>query len=526
MAIITYKQKLHKINNNPILWLKNFVKIVDNHSQEIPFKLNDQQKNITNTIYKDNIRFSIIGKSRQIGITTLSLGLMLYTAITKPNSNCIVLSYSGDSVNEVYTKLQKMYESIPEKYISKPRKFNRHELLLENGSRITNSTVGTKELGRGATYNFIHCTEFAYWQNEQDTKGLLALEQSLAKDKDSKIIIESTANGLGNNYYKLFTNAYKGYSKYKAFFYPWYQNKEQFYDDYKEAEQWYKSINHGIRLYSKDLTPYEKELYDKGASILQIMWRQWKLLDTSKDQFNQEYPSTPEEMFVSSDIGVFDADTITERYNYIPNILNINKIKELPLSLQVYYGNGLNIYQDIKKTEKYYGGIDSSAGLKGDYSAICILDSSGEQVATFNRNDIPVYKFAKICYDLGYYFNYALMLPERNTYGLDLITRLRKEMGYIQVLKIKRFDKIKGQKIWDYGWYTDNVSKSKLVMDLKESFEEGMILVNDRDTLDQMRIFQEHNGSFGNAKGGDNHDDLVDSLSLSIQALKSGKSYI
>jgi hypothetical protein len=53
-----------------------------------------------------------------------------------------------------------------------------------------------------------------------------------------------------------------------------------------------------------------------------------------------------------------------------------------------------------------------------------------------------------------------------------------------------------------------------------------MILVNDRETLDQMRIFQEHNGSFGNAKGSDNHDDLVDSLSLSIQALKSGKSYI
>jgi phage terminase large subunit-like protein len=154
------------------------------------------------------------------------------------------------------------------------------------------------------------------------------------------------------------------------------------------------------------------------------------------------------------------------------------------------------------------------------------LDSSGEQVCTFNRNDVPVYKFAKIAYDLGYYFNYCMYLPERNTYGLDLITRLRKEMGYIQMLKIKRFDKIKGQKIWDYGWYTDNVSKSKLVMDLKEVFETGMILVNDRETLDQMRIFQEHNGSFGNAKGSDNHDDLVDSLSLAVQALKSGKSYI
>ncbi|OAA90140.1 terminase large subunit domain-containing protein [Clostridium coskatii] len=519
---ITIKQKIQKINNSPVLWLKNFVKIVDNHSEEVHFKVNEQQKDFI----KNKQRFNIIGKGRQLGMTTLSLGLMLWTAITKPNKNCIVLSYSGDAVNEVYTKLQKMYESIPEKYTVGYRKFNRHELLLNNGSRITNSTVGTKELGRGSTYSWIHCTEFAFWENEQDTKGLLALEQALAKDKDSCIVIESTANGLSNNYYRLFMNAYKKHSKYKAFFYPWYSDKKQFHDDYIEAETWYKSVNHGHRLPSDDLTPYEQKLYKDGASILQLEWRQWKLLDTPKDQFRQEFPSTPEEMFISSDVGVFDENTITERYNYIPDILSTKEIKELPLSLQVYYGNGLNIYKDVKKTEKYYGGIDVGAGLKGDFSSICILDSSGEQVATFNRNDVPVYLFAKICYDLGYYFNYAMLLPERNTYGLDLITRLRKEMGYIQILKIKRFDKIKGQKIWDYGWYTDNVSKTKMVMDYKEAFETGIVLVNDRDTLDQMRIFQEHNGSFGNEKGSQNHDDLVDSFCLALQSLKSGKSYI
>lgn len=523
--IVTHEQKLKKINSNPILWLKNFVKIVDNHSQLIPFKLNDQQKEIVDTMYKKIVKWNIIGKSRQIGATTLSLGLMLYTAITQPNSNCLMMSYSGGSCSAAFTKLQQMYESIPDKYKIKAKKMNRNEILLENGSRIINATASNKlNALRGVTYNFIHITEYAFFSNDVDS--LLAIEQALAKDKSSKLLIESTANGCSNNYYRLYTNSYRGHSKYKAYFFPWYANKTAFKDEYIEAETWYKSINHGRRLKGEDLTAKEKELRDNGATLQQIMWREWKLLDTPEKQFKQEYPATPEEMFQSTDIGVFDANTITERYNYIPNILNIKEIKELPLSLQMYYGNGLNIYQDVKKGERYFGGIDSSAGLKGDDSAICILDSSGEQVCTFNRNDVPVYKFAKICYDLGYYFNYCMYLPERNTYGLDLITRLRKEMGYIQMLKIKRFDKIKGQKIWDYGWYTDNISKSKLVMDLKEVFETGMILVNDRETLDQMRIFQEHNGSFGNAKGSDNHDDLVDSLSLAVQALKSGKSYI
>ena len=124
------------------------------------------------------------------------------------------------------------------------------------------------------------------------------------------------------------------------------------------------------------------------------------------------------------------------------------------------------------------------------------------------------------------YFNYAMYLPERNSYGLDLITRLRKEQGYINVLKIKKFDKIRGQKIYEYGWYTDNVSKNKLIMDLKEAFETGIVLINDRDTLDQMRIFVEDDGKMGNIKGANNHDDLVDALALAVQALKANKWYL
>lgn len=519
---LSTEQKLEIINNDPVLWLKNFIKIVDNSGNLVSFEVNKEQKDFIENMDK----YNIILKARQIGFSTLSLGLMLYYACTMPHTSYLMLSYDTESVQNLFDRLKSMYESMPDKYKIPQKRMNKLELLLQNGSRISVKIASNKGLGRSFTCQILHLSEFAFWSEEQQEKGLLGLEQALAKNEKSALIIESTANGIGNNYYNIFTNAYKGHSKYKAFFYNWYQNKTQFKTEYDIADKWYRSEMHGERLAAKDLTPYEKSLFDKGALLKQLEWRQWKLQDMTQDEFNQEFPSLPEEAFITTNVGVFDAGIITERYNHLPLPLKVSEIKELPQNLLPYYGKGLYLYKDIKRKERYYGGIDTGAGLKQDYSSIVIVDSSGEQVAVFNRNDVPVYRFAKLAYDLGMYFNYCMYLPERNSYGLDLITRLRKEMGYLQVLKIKKFDKIKGQKIWEYGWYTDSVSKNKLVMDFKEVFEEGIILVNDRDTLDQMRIYVEDNGHMGNIKGAKNHDDLVIGFALAVQALKSGKSYI
>ncbi|MFS8541865.1 MAG: hypothetical protein LOD89_07225, partial [Tissierellales bacterium] len=219
---------------------------------------------------------------------------------------------------------------------------------------------------------------------------------------------------------------------------------------------------------------------------------------------------------------------IIHRYNYLPKPLSIKELsKPLPDSLSKFYGKGFYIYKDINRNERYFGGIDTSAGLKRDYSAISILDSSGEQVAVFYRNDLPVYKFAQVCFDLGHYFNYCMYAIERNSYGLGLIDKLRREMNYLQVLRFSKFDKITGMTTFEFGFYTDNVSKTKLMNDFKETFETGIILINDRETLDQMKIYvQNKRGSLGNIKGEGNFDDLVDATALAVQSLKANKSYI
>mgnify|MGYP001597605889 FL=1 len=372
-------------------------------------------------------------------------------------------------------------------------------------------------------------------------RSVVSLEPLLSKNNESRIIIESTAkNGTGDYFYKLCMGAINGNSKYKLVFFPWYDNKELYSSEYIMAETWYKSGNHGVRLQEKELDPYELDLYKKKATLKQLMWRKWKLLDMKLNKFYNEHPSTPQEAFAGNSVdNVFDQEIILQRVNYITaenikelSFKEVNENEPLPPLLTRYYGKekGFNIYKTFDKQMVYWAGIDTSMGIGGnrDGQTIQILDSNGEQVATFNRNDIPIYKFVDICYEIGMYFNYMMLNIEINTNGgtgSDLLVRL-KQKGYIQILKSKRFDKVTGKVKLSAGWTTMEGTKSKLISDLKEYFEMGMICVNEIETLNQLNTYVEKNGKMGNQRGETLHDDLVIGLGLAVMNMIQSKSYL
>lgn len=522
MPRLSTKQKLEKINNDPKLWIRNFVKIVDNSGELIPFVLNEQQE-----YFVDNItKFNIISKARQIGFSTLSLALCLYYACTRPNTNYLIVSYKLESSSSLFERLKLMNNYLPrDKYhFPETKRDNRNELLFENGSRIQCVIAGNKEIGRGNTFEYILLSEFAFYERQE--KVLLSAEQALAKNDNSKIVIETTSNGF-NFYQKLFMNAYKNNSKYKAFFFPFYSSAyvKQFRHEHDEAEKWYKDNNKGRRLQQKDLEKDEQILYQKGANLRFLMWRRWKLLDMDIQQFYQEFPSTPMESFISTGNSVFEQSKILERMNYVLPAIPKSECVDVPESLIQYINKGLNIYHFPKSKTKYYAGVDTSSGSGQDYSTISIFDQDGEQVLSFYHNKIPIYRFAGIVDAIGRWFNQAFMVVERNSYGLPLLERLRKEYQYMNLYKQKIFDQ-RGKKKLQLGWTTSQVNKSILISDFKEQFELGLININCTETLEQMQIFVENNGKMGNVKGEKNHDDLVISCALAVQGMKANKWYV
>lgn len=520
----TTAEKLKLINEDPVLWLQNFVNITTNTGEYIPFTINEQQKYFVDEM----VRFNIIAKARQIGFSTLSVALCLWMACTRPRTNYLIVSYKADSATSLFDKLKMMYRDLPHDKFKFPKddQNNRGQLRLDNGSSITLSVAGGKDVGRGTTYEYILLSEFAFYENQESI--LLSAEQALAKSKTSKLVIETTSNGF-NPYQKLFMNAYDGKSKYKAFFFPFYSSSyaKQFKDDYDEAEIWYKSDNKGKRLTKDDLEKDELYLLEQGASLKQLMWRRWKLLDMSLQQFYQEFPATPMESFISSGLNVFDQGKIVERLKYIKKPLLYKDVKVIiPDSIAKYIGKSLMIYELPKQDVRYYAGVDTASGSGGDYSTISILNADGEQVASFYDNKIPVYEFAKLLDIIGKFYNYAFLTVERNSFGTPILERLRKEYEYMNLYKHKIFNQQLGKKQLQLGYQTTQVTKNIMITDLKEQFELEMILINCDKTLKEMQIFIETDGKTGNKKGNDKHDDCVIATALAIQGIKQNKWYV
>ena len=507
------------------LWCLNFIKIVDNSGKVIPFKFNKQQLEL----FENMDKYNIILKSRQLGFTTFSIAYCLYVACNQPNTTSLILSYNNESVQETFERLKFMYHNMPDEYKPREVRNNRMELKLEfpdkSISRVVVKIAGNKPLGRGFTAQYIHCSELAFWGEYASTKGLTGLEQALAKNPDSKIMIESTANGY-NSYWELYSNASKGRSKYKPFFFPFWQNFDQFKNEYDIAEKWYISNNKGDRLKAKDCFGWHKELHNLGVSLRHIMWYDWKLQDMAIEEMHQEYPATAEEAFVSTQKGVFDSQKIQDRYNSLLPPLKENELElELPNLLRQYYNRSLFIYRNVKSNVRYYGGVDCAGGSGADYSAISIFDGEGEQVCSFYNNKIPIYKFAEVIDALGRYFNYAYLVVERNSYGLPLIERLRNDYGYLNLYKQKIFNQF-GKRKLQLGFLTTNTTKSILIADFKEQFETGLININCRQALEEMQIFIDDGRRLGNINANNKTDDSVIATALAVQGMKTGKYYV
>ncbi|GKV64093.1 MULTISPECIES: DNA packaging protein [unclassified Sporosarcina] len=532
--ILTPQEKIKLIFNDFELFAKNFLYITDNNNDVVPFELNEAQKDIEK-LMKTN-RFIVVGKARQAGISVFTLSRALYRALTNENENILIVSYKSDSAKSLFDTLKKIESYLPrERYkglFPTVKRDNRGELLFSNGSKISSVTCGSKSVGRGSTYTYIHCSEFAFWQNQESQ--LLSLEQSLAKGANSQCTIETTSNGTGNYFFKLYTAAMKGESKYVPVFIPFYHKlyKKQFAYDHEEAMQWYMANNKGKRLSKADLDDEELQLFEADANLKMLAWRQWKIMDMEGvEQFYQEYPANPMQSFISTGNSVFDQSKVLNRMGNTIEPLSredvIEGIQDFPEYLVRFIGKGLDIFHLPVPNMRYWGGSDVSSGGGNDSSTLTILDSDGQEVIHFNSNKVPVYEFAEVLNDLGRIWGYAFLCVERNSYGLPCIERLRKDHEFMNLYKQKIFNE-RGVRSTQLGFTTTQKTKAIMVSDFKESFEKGLINIDSQQTLQQMQLFLETDGKTGNKRGNSSshHDDSVISACLAVQAMKMNKYYV
>ena len=500
-------------DENKIEWIETFIKIVDKAGNTVPFILTPEQRDFVNGLKSKNL----VLKSRQLGLSVCTIALSIRACVVKDNVNCLLVSHTQSSTNAIFQKLKDQYNSLPEWIKPETTTNNRQALTFANGSSITCLTAGNKDVGRGSTYNggIVHLSEFAFWADPE--RQLNSLMQACSES--STLIIESTANGF-NNFSELYYGSTNGENAFNSYFFNWINGSTLFKGQYEQSVQEYLALHNNEMLKETELDGEEQELRRFGATMEQLVWRRAKVGISGIEKFHQEYPSTPDEAFVSTGSSVFDKINVQKRIEGLSRVKPLVSVKTLPSILNVYLGNAFTMWEQPRKKNRYYIGCDLSEGLGKDYSVVEVFKDDGTHCAEFRSNSIKPYDMADIIYAIGMYYNKGLLCIERASGGLSVIERLRYNgRTYMNMVKYKSFDQYNRQ-IWVPGFDTNAKTKSLVINDLREWFDKGRVQVKSRTALNEMKTYMVDDSGKMTAPEG-MHDDCVMALAMAVVALKS-----
>lgn len=413
-----------------------FLKIKDKDAQIVSFVLNRPQKKIFQIYEKAKARGGllrfIIVKARQEGVSTLFEGIIFHRTITEFNRKAVIVGHEKDSANNLFEMTKRFYDYLPEPM--KPAlEFSNEKKLgfgnLQSEVKIASADAGIT-LKRSDTIQDLHCTEVAFWRDQKG--GLLALLQTVPDLPGTLIVLESTANGIGGEFYDRYQAAKEGKSDYIPIFLAWFEMpdyQKEFYD--KQECEWFEgSLNEAeVRL---------REAY--GLSLEQLNWRRWAIENKcggDEKMFQQEYPSNDVEAFLASGRQVFDTDIC------VANFQNSKKPLQRGDLLYTHDKNGkisgvefvenrngfISLYESIEQLQnqreefRFVAGSDVAEGLEqGDYNTIRVLDRKTLRVCLTWHGHIHPDLFAEEQHKIHLFLNKDIFFcTERNNHGLTTI---------------------------------------------------------------------------------------------------------
>jgi hypothetical protein len=308
--------KLKRLRNDLPTFCRTALKIKLKGGGEGPLILNKAQqylhKRIEDQLARTGMVRMFILKGRQQGISTYIAARYFQKTILKLGIRAFILSHHAQTTGTLFQIVDKFYEGCPGPL--KPEKLSDNERRLEfdNGSQYTVGTAGGKgEIGRGDTNHLFHWSEVAFSENIPQL--LAGAVQTVADVEGTEILNESTANGIGNFFYRGCMTALAGDDlsledddensaglPYELVFIPWYWN-----DEYRATvPSSFEPTEHEYEL---------KEMY--GLDDAQLQWRRNKIaffnLTVDGDRkFKQEYPFTVAEAFQASGESLINPDAV------------------------------------------------------------------------------------------------------------------------------------------------------------------------------------------------------------------------
>lgn len=264
-----------------------FFKIRSKNGSIVPFVLNKAQLYLHDKLEQQlketgKIR-AIILKGRQQGISTYVQARYFHKTITQPGTKTFILTHEAEATKNLFEMTKRYYEYLPSGLCPKAAKDSSKELRFEAiDSGYSIGTAGNKGAGRSQTVQLCHCSEVGFYPHaEEHAQGLL---QAIGTQDGTELILESTANGIGNYFHSVWLGAEQGTNGFIPIFIPWFWQNE-----YTDVGRNFKPTDEENTL----LMQYAKD----GMTMAHVAWRRKKIyefhndFDIGKIRFDQEYPS-------------------------------------------------------------------------------------------------------------------------------------------------------------------------------------------------------------------------------------------
>jgi len=539
-AIATLKER----ENNEIFFEKYF-KIRDRETAEIiPFKINSSQRKLKNIIEEwekgeKNTLFVVILKARRRGFSTYVEADFFKRIMHEKNRMAMVISYDDDSANNINDMANLFYQYLPAHMKPERRASRGNGIILENPKYDPSLETSEKNMpglqsqylietsnnvNAGSSYNlhYVHISELGKWKG--DVKTTMTSLLQAVPNKNSIVIIESTAKGY--NYFKEVwdeANAYitdedgkrRKKNTYIPLFIPWFED-----EGYIRKYTFFKLTNYDSKQWGNEL-----ELKNRyNLTYDQLEWRRWCIMEKCQgdlNTFHQEYPSSPEEAFLSTGTPVFDnakvecrKENLKKYYAMKPPVrgafeykLNTDRtiddstIKFIPDEHGI-----ITIYKEPESGKPYVIGADTAGEGSNYFAAHCLDNTNGMQVAVYHcqmNSDL----FACQMYCLGKYYNDAMLAIEMN-YDYAPLQKLTEYLMYWNIYRREVVDNIEETTQMKYGFRTTTITRPLIISNLVATVRESIETFNDVDTLLEMLEFAKDKNGIPCANPGKS-DDLV-----------------
>ena len=455
------RQEYLKCAQDPVHFMKKYCYIQHPQRGRIQFHLYPFQEKVLRLV-QDN-PYSIILKSRQLGISTLSAGYSLWMMLFHKDKNILCIATKQDTAKNMVTKVKFMYENLPSWLKIDALENNKLTLRLQNGSQIK-ATSASSDAGRSEAVSLLLIDEAAFIDNIGEIWA--SAQQTLATG--GGCIALSTPYGTGNWFHQTWVRAEDGTNDFLPIRLPWFVHPE------------------------RDQTWRDRQDELLGDPRLAAQECDCDFSTSGDVVFYPEYLEYYEKTFVKEPLERRGAD------------------------------QNLWIWEPVDYSRTYMVVADVARGDGKDYSAFHIIDVENNVQVGEYKGQIGVKEYGNLLFRIGVEYNNALMVVENASIGWAtiqvLIDNAYPNLYYSPksgiVTSDSYFDQYMDTSKMTPGFTMSSRTRPMTVGKFQEYISDKGVTIQSSRLISEMKVFVWKNGR-PEAQQGYN-DDLVMSFGIAM----------